>query len=113
MAITWSAIREVKTVYKKKRVINYPTETNWKATDTSKGAAESMVSKAATLRAQVYAKLQEKPMSADAVAEALGETPFSIRPRLSELKNKGLIMDSGDRDVNESLKSAIIWKVNA
>jgi hypothetical protein len=37
---------------------------------------------------------------------------WSIQPRTSELRRKGLIRDSGKRRQNATGKSAIVWVVN-
>lgn len=119
--INWQNIREVKfpvgfvvpnqSVGYHSNIIGYATERNFKVQGTSSDAAESMVSKAQTLRTKVYNALKEKPMTADQVSEVIGETVLSTRPRLSELRKKGLIEDSGKRELNESMKQAVVWRV--
>jgi predicted transcriptional regulator len=45
----------------------------------------------------------------DEVAEALRENPFSIRPRVTELKNLGLVIDTGQIRQNWSGMDATVW----
>jgi hypothetical protein len=49
------------------------------------------------------------PSSPDKMAELLGESILSIRPRFSELLALGRIEDTGERDRNASGKSCKIW----
>lgn len=91
--------------------MEFNTSDNYKAEGTSQGAAKSMVSKAATLRTKVYTELKKKPNTADNIAQLLNETPFSIRPRFSELKAKGLIEETGKLAKNESERFANVWRV--
>jgi hypothetical protein len=51
------------------------------------------------------------PSSPDKMADLLGESILSIRPRFSELLALGRIEDTGDRDRNVSGKSCKIWRV--
>lgn len=89
----------------------YPNEPGHQATDTSRQAAEDIRPKAATLRKQVLEMIRESVFgrSADSISRELGITILSIRPRCSELNAKGLIVDSGRRDLTESGKASIIW----
>lgn len=48
-------------------------------------------------------------LTADELAATLGMDRWSIQPRTSELKRKGLIRDSGQRRKNASGKMAIVW----
>lgn len=80
-------------------------------TDTSKKAAEEMLSSAATLRNQCLLELRKGRGTADQIAKRLGKSILSIRPRFSELKTKGLIRDSNKRRLNESGKQAIVWEI--
>jgi hypothetical protein len=66
---------------------------------------------AITVRKEVLAYLAAHPdgATADEIAEALRRTPFTVRPRCSELLRRGLIVDSGLRRENTSGKKAIVW----
>ena len=50
-------------------------------------------------------------LTADEAAAKLGLTPFTARPRCTELNKLGKIMDSGLRRENESGRRAIVWVV--
>ncbi len=47
--------------------------------------------------------------TADELASKLKVSRYTIQPRTSELKLKGLICDSGQRRSNETGKKAIVW----
>lgn len=49
-------------------------------------------------------------MTADEVAAVLGEEPFSIRPRFTELSEMGRIRRTGARRRNRSGCQAAVWK---
>lgn len=51
------------------------------------------------------------PKTPDEIAELLGESPLSIRPRFTELKRVGAIVDTGDRRINKSGNTAKVWRV--
>lgn len=88
---------------------SYPNNPGFKARDTSKAAAESI--RPAALRTQVLDLIRESVFgsSPDRAARELNVSILSIRPRFSELAAKGLIIDSGRRDMTESRKTSIIW----
>ncbi|MEQ8707951.1 MAG: hypothetical protein RIC36_03110 [Rhodospirillales bacterium] len=48
-------------------------------------------------------------LTADELAARLGMDRWSIQPRTSELRCKGLIRDSGQRRPNATGKLAIVW----
>jgi predicted ArsR family transcriptional regulator len=88
----------------------YPDTPGWKENDTSREAADSMSLRAGTLRRLAYDFILKNPYhTADEVAEALGESPLAIRPRISELRVKGMIINDG-RGQNKSGKAAHLWK---
>lgn len=78
--------------------------------DTTIEAAESARAGAGDLRGDVLALLKAVPMTADQCAGVLKRSILSIRPRLSELRKLGLILDTGERCPNLSGKNAIIWR---
>jgi len=62
------------------------------------------------LQAKVYAVLAHgQPMTADEVADVIGESILNVRPRVSELAKKGAVKDSGHRGRNASGHSAAKW----
>ena len=88
----------------------YPKAPGFKAHGTSQEAAQSV--DVATLRANVLKALRRHgPMTADACAARLRRSVLSIRPRFSELRALGQIVDSGVRSKNESGHRAIVWRV--
>lgn len=78
-------------------------------TDTSAEAAEKIKPDAPTLREKVYALVALKPLTSDEIATMMGEDILSIRPRLSELREKGLIGDSGLRRPNIKGNRQIVY----
>jgi hypothetical protein len=89
----------------------------YKERTTSREAARKVAPHAMTLREQVLTLLRvewPRGMTADEVAEKVGKSELSIRPRLSELRTmraiephttKGVV----DRRDNKSGMSAIVW----
>jgi len=92
----------------------YPDGPGFKEPTTSLDAAEAAAKRAPTLRARVLCAVREAELSggltADECADRLGETEFSVRPRLTELKIAGLVRDSGLRRRNRSGLKAIVWE---
>lgn len=90
----------------------YPEAPGFSNTDTSIAAAEHTASKAATLRSIVLDVFSDYgPLTADEVAEILGDSILSIRPRVTELNRMGEIEDAGTRRKNISGRNAIVWAV--
>lgn len=85
--------------------------TGYQKTDTSAAAAIGMEKKSTTLQRQVleYVRGASRPVSTEEIAAALDRPYGSIQPRLSELKNKGKIEDSGQRGTTRWGKSCILW----
>jgi hypothetical protein len=54
-----------------------------------------------------------KGLSADQIADRLGESVLSVRPRISELRASGEVVPTGRRVVNDSGMSASVWKLSA
>src|SRR5690606_7276704 len=73
--------------------------------DTSEDAAEAMASRAERLRdAILRLLLAHDNLTPDEAAEMLGESVLAVRPRFTELGERGLgwVERSGERRVNES-----------
>lgn len=90
---------------------SYPAVPGWKARDTSRAAAEA--TPAQLLRGKVLAEFKRYGgcwLTADEVAERLGLSVLSVRPRVCELSALGSIYDSGERRKNASGRSAIVWR---
>ena len=92
----------------------YPHTPGFKARKTAKDAARSMASKAKPLRDRVLAVFKsagKTGMTPDEVAEALGVSILSVRPRVSELATLGLLEDTFKRRANQgSGRHAIVWR---
>jgi len=87
---------------------SYPDGAGWKEPTTSREAAASL--DAGTLRSAVRACLASHgPMTADECARLIGMTVLAIRPRFSELRAKGDLVDTGERRLNVSGKRAAVW----
>jgi predicted ArsR family transcriptional regulator len=91
-------------------VLDYPRQPGWKEDQTSREAAEAIALRAGTLRRQAYEYIHKHPgRTADEIADALGEGVLTIRPRISELRRKGLIVNDG-RGRNRSGRDAHRWR---
>lgn len=90
-------------------LFNYPHRPGVKSADDTSAAAAASVD-AATLRHAVVRSIERSgPGTADQIATRLRESPFSIRPRLSELRALGRVVDTGLRAKNASGRPAIVW----
>jgi predicted ArsR family transcriptional regulator len=89
----------------------YPKSPGFKEHETSKQAAEAMQSSAPRLRERVLACLRRGAMTPDEVADRMGMSVLSIRPRFTELARLGRIIDTGHRRANTSGRQAKVWRV--
>ena len=92
---------------------SYPFLAGHKQVDTSIEAAESIKDKAETIRIKVLNVISNKGFSgatADEVAELLNYTPFTVRPRVTELFKLNKIERVGKRK-NLSNKAAYVYVV--
>jgi DNA-binding MarR family transcriptional regulator len=92
--------------------VEYPDAPGFRDTDTSKAAAEAVAPKLGRLQRMALAAIKDRGpfgLTADELADALGLDRYSIQPRTSELRRKGLIVDCGLRRRNSSRKRAIVW----
>jgi len=88
----------------------YPHAAGWKEPTTSQDAAASVDTNA--LQQLVRECLRAHgAMTADECAQQLGLSILSIRPRFSELRALGVIVDTGDRHLNRSGKRAMVWSL--
>lgn len=83
-------------------------EVGYRHTDTSRDAADMV--DAVTWRGLTLRALHERPMTADEVAEHLGAEPFTIRPRITDLRKAKRIRDTGHRRKNRSGRNAAVWE---
>ena len=95
--------------------MTYPHDPGFQNTDTSKNAASSMKDKAETLRIQSYKaiKTSRSGLTADEVAFSIRKSILAIRPRITELKMQGAIIDSGIRRENSTGRNAAVFIINA
>lgn len=93
-------------------LLDYPNTPGWQEAETSIEAAEVIAPELKRLQAMVLGAIQEAGdhgRTADEVAVRLDVTPFTARPRCTELRELKLIQDSGFRRENESGRRAIVW----
>ncbi|TGN75946.1 hypothetical protein EOW77_0032270 [Bradyrhizobium yuanmingense] len=92
----------------------YPESPGFKAAGTSQEAAQAIAGHARNLRARVLGAIASEPagLSADAVADRLGASILSVRPRVSELHRSGEIRRSEERVRNSSGMNAAVWVVS-
>lgn len=92
----------------------YPDAPGHRNVDTSIAAAEALAPKLGRLQRMAEEAIRDaglKGLTADELAARLEMDRWSIQPRTSELKRKGLIRDSGMRRPNATGKQAIVWIV--
>lgn len=79
--------------------LTYPETAGYKTAGTSADAANAIESSgnAARLRNAVLSYYAHNVGTADEAAAYLGESPFSVRPRVSEAFTKGLLVRTGER----------------
>lgn len=91
--------------------LTYPNHPGAKVGGPSQEAAENIAEHALTLRERVDALFDDYDgLTADECAEHLNEKIWSVRPRLSELRRLGRIVETDARRKNESGMSATVWK---
>lgn len=81
--------------------MNYPKSAGHQGGDTDRAAAQKIEDsgRGATLRERVENLLRHTPngLTADEAAYELGESILAIRPRFTELKRDGILVDRGER----------------
>lgn len=90
----------------------YPDAPGHRNVDTSIAAANALAPKLGRLQRMSQSAIRdaaEQGLTADELAAQLDMDRWSIQPRTSELKRKGLIRDSGQRRPNATGKLAIVW----
>ncbi|SHN66584.1 hypothetical protein SAMN05444170_1000 [Bradyrhizobium erythrophlei] len=89
----------------------YPDQPGYKSLGPSEQAAVAVCNTAKALRDQVLRTICDSPagLSADAVADRLGKSVLSVRPRVSELRRLGEIQPTTQRVKNASGMSATVW----
>ena len=90
----------------------YPDAPGHRNVDTSIAAADAIAPKLGRLQQMAETTIRDAGLSgltADELAAQLGMDRWSIQPRTTELKRKGIIRDSGQRRPNATGKQAIVW----
>jgi predicted transcriptional regulator of viral defense system len=90
----------------------YPDAPGHRHVDTSMAAADDLAPKLGRLQRMTNDAIGQAGwlgLTADELAATLGMDRWSIQPRTSELRRKGLIRDSGQRRPNATGKMAIVW----
>ena len=80
--------------------------------ETSIAAADALAPKLGRLQQMAKSAICDagtQGLTADELSARLDMDRWSIQPRTSELKRKGLIRDSGQRRPNATGKLAIVW----
>lgn len=79
-------------------------------TDTRRAAHKKARVRANTLKERCLDVLTLLECTADEVAINIHESILSVRPRISELAQEGLIIDTGLRRTNDSGTLATVWR---
>ena len=90
----------------------YPDVPGHRNVDTSVAAAAALAPKLGRLQRMAQDEICDAGwlgLTADELAARLDMDRWSIQPRTTELKRKGLIRDSGQRRPNRTGKQAIVW----
>lgn len=90
----------------------YPDAPGHRNVETSLAAANDLLPKLGRLQRMASAAIRDAGwigLTADELAARLDMDRWSIQPRTSELRRKGLIRDSGQRRANATGKLAIVW----
>lgn len=90
----------------------YPDAPGHRGIETSIEAADAVAPKTGRLQRLTLEAITASGangLTADEAAEAVGLDRWSIQPRVSELRAKRLIADSGQRRRNATGKRAIVW----
>lgn len=92
--------------------MTYPDTPGHRNVDTSMAAANALAHKLGRLQHMAHTTIRAAGadgLTCDELAAKLGMVRWSVRPRTSELRCKGLIRDSGQRRPNVTGKLAIVW----
>ena len=90
----------------------YPDAPGHRNVETSIAAANALAPSLGRLQRMASAAIRDAGahgLTADELAARLDMDRWSIQPRTSELRRKGIIRDSGRRRPNTTGKQAIVW----
>ena len=93
---------------------DYPDIAGHRGVDTSIAAADAFAPKLGRLQRLAETTIRAaglNGLTADELAQRLAMERWSIQPRTTELRRKGIIRDSGKRRRNVTGKAAIVWVV--
>ena len=92
--------------------LSYPSVPGFKEKGgTSEAAARAIAGRCKFLRRRCLEALRKKDMTADELADALGETLVSVKPRVSELVARHKVFRSRDRRKNANGVRVVVWTV--
>jgi hypothetical protein len=90
----------------------YPDTPGHRAVETSVEAAEALTPRLGRLQRMALEAIRlagPEGRTADELATVLKLDRWTVQPRTSELRRKGMIYDSGQRRQNATGKRAIVW----
>lgn len=91
---------------------DYPSAPGHRGVETSVAAAMALAPSLGHLQRLTLATITragKNGLTAHETCDTIGFDRAALQPRLSELRRKGLIIDSGRRRKNASRKAAIVW----
>lgn len=94
----------------------YPDAPGHRSVDTSIAAADAIAPALGRLQRMAFKAISDagpQGHTAEELAAVLKLDRFTVQPRTSELRRKGMIHDSGQRRQNATGKRAIVWTANA
>lgn len=91
-------------------LFSYPNRPGYKRPGTSSDAAAAITQAAVPIHQRVLALLKTRTATPDEAADILGLSLLAVRPRITELSAKGLIMRTGARRPNASGLLADVWR---
>lgn len=89
-----------------------PHSVGYQRTDTSREAAETVAPRQMTIQGAVLAALRiHRNLTADEIAHHINRPYGSVRPRLSELREAGIVTDSGERREGRYGVNMVAWRL--
>lgn len=88
----------------------YPYHPGSKTGGTSAQAADAIAPRAGTLKALCLAEITKQIGAPDEIAQRLGRSVLSIRPRITELVQMGLVRKTGQKYTNISGQQADVYE---
>jgi predicted ArsR family transcriptional regulator len=79
--------------------------------DTGAAAAVLFAPKAKPIRERTLAIIERGPATAEQIADEIGEHFTVVRPRLSEARKLGLVVDSGLRGTGALGGTVVVWRL--